>query len=201
MAFEVTKTLLKILMSFIPTFIAFTLTFNILMQSSEIFQSTKNTGLKVFVMMLGEFEFTDYFITHEVSKVGGRNISVQLLFVLFVIFVCVIVVNLLIGLTVFDINNLKKRGSIILASMQIHDIVDMKRKLDYPCFRLMFTIYSASRPRQLMEQFTKKNTTDQKNQKGQKVTPKKVCEKPINQIPVKVATSNIFNNFLICTTL
>ena len=201
MAFEVTKTLLKILMSFIPTFIAFTLTFNILMQSSEIFQSTKNTGLKVFVMMLGEFEFADYFTTHEVSKVGGRNISVQLLFVLFVIFVCVIVVNLLIGLTVCDINNLKKRGSIILASMQIHDIVDMKRKLDYPCFKLMFDICSASRPRQLMEQFTKKNTKDQKTQKDQKVEPKKVLKKPINQIPVKVATSNIINNFLICTIL
>jgi hypothetical protein len=108
-----------------------------------------------------------------VSKVGGRNISVQLLFVLFVIFVCVIVVNLLIGLTVYDIIDLKKKGSIILASMQIRDIVDMKRKLDYPCFRLMFDICSASRPQQLMEQFTKKNTKDQKDQK---VTPKKVCK-------------------------
>lgn len=174
MAVNVTKTLLKILMSFIPTFIAFTLTFNILMQSSEIFQDTKNTGLKVFVMMLGEFEFTDYFTTHEVSKIGGRNNSVQILFVLFVIFVCVIVVNLLIGLTVFDINDLKKKGSIILASMQIQDIVDMKRKVDYPCSRYMFAIFSRlfhfSRPQQLMEKFTKKNTKDQK------LTPKKVCK-------------------------
>ena len=194
MAFEVTKTLLKILMSFIPTFIAFTLTFNILMQSSEIFQSTKNTGLKVFVMMLGEFEFADYFTTHEVSKVGGRNISVQLLFVLFVIFVCVIVVNLLIGLTVCDINDLKTKGSIILASMQIRDIVDMKRKVDYPCIRFMFTICSASRPQQLMKKFIKKNT---KEQKDQKAIPKKVCKTPTNQIPVKVVTSNIINNFLI----
>ena len=89
MAFNVTKTLLKILMSFIPTFLAFTLTFNILMQSSEVFQSIHNTGFKVFVMMLGEFELTDYFTTQEVSKVGGRNFSVQVLFVLFVIFICV----------------------------------------------------------------------------------------------------------------
>ena len=194
MAIEVTKTLLKILMSFIPIFIAFTLTFNILMQSSEIFQSTKNTGLKVFVMMLGEFEFTDYFTTHEVSKVGGRNISVQLLFVLFVIFVCVIVVNLLIGLTVCDIIDLNKKGSIILASMQIRDIVDMKRKLDYPCIRFMFCLCSASRPQQLMEQFTKKNTKDQKDQK---VTPKKVYKSTKNKISLNVKTSNIINDFLI----
>ena len=178
MAIEVTKTLLKILMSFIPIFIAFTLTFNILMQSSEIFQSTKNTGLKVFVMMLGEFEFTDYFTTHEVSKVGGRNISVQLLFVLFVIYVCVIVVNLLIGLTVNDINDLKKKGSNILASMQIHDIVDMKRKIDFPCYKFIFVICSPLRPQELMEQFTKKNTKDQKDKMDKKVTPKKVCKKP-----------------------
>ena len=178
MAFEITKTLLMILMSFIPTFLAFTLTFNILMQSSEIFQSTKNTGLKVFVMMLGEFEFTDSFTTHEVGKIGGRNNSVQLLFLLYVIFVCVIVVNLLIGLTVYDINDLKKKGSIILASMQIHDIVDMKRKLDYPCIRFMLYICSASRPQQLMEKFRKKNAKDQKDQKDQKVTPKKVGKDP-----------------------
>ena len=177
MAYEVTKTLLKILMSFVPTFFAFTLTFNILMQSSEIFQSTKNSSLKVFVMMLGEFEFADYFTTHEVSKVGGRNISVQLLFVLFVIYVCVIVVNLLIGLTVNDINDLKKKGSNILASMQIHDIIDMKRKLDFPCFKFIFVICSPLRPQELMKQFTIKNTKDQKDKKDKKVTPKKVCKK------------------------
>ena len=131
-------------------------------------------------MMLGEFEFTDHFITHEVSKVGGRNISVQFLFVLFVIFVCVIVVNLLIGLTVCDIYELKKKGSIILASMQIHDIVDVKRKLDYPCIKFIFVICSALRPQQLMEQFTKKNTKDQKDKKDTNVTPKKVCKKPTN---------------------
>ena len=173
MAINVTKTLLKILLSFIPCFIAFTLTFNILMQSSEIFQSTKNTSLKVFVMMLGEFEFADYFTTHEVSKIGGRNISVQLLFVLFVIYVCVIVVNLLIGLTVNDINDLKKKGSNILASMQIHDIVDMKRKLHFPCIKFIFVICSPLRPQELMEQFTIKNKKDKK------VTPKKVCKKTL----------------------
>ena len=155
MAFNVTKTLLKILMSFIPTFIAFTLTFNILMQSSEVFQSIHNTGFKVFVMMLGEFELTDYFTTQEVSKVGGRNFSVQILFVLFVIFICVIVMNLLIGLTVSNIDDLKKDADIILASSQIDDIVDMKRKLDYPCIKYMFKIkyFERLRPEELIEKF------------------------------------------------
>ena len=152
-AFNVTKTLLKILTSFIPIFIAFILTFAILMQSSEVFQSIHNTGFKVFVMMLGEFELTDYFTTQEVSKVGGRNFSVQLLFVLFVIFICVIVMNLLIGLTVSNIDDLKKDADIILASSQIDDIVDMKRKLDYPCIKYMFKEFERLRPEELIEKF------------------------------------------------
>ena len=162
MAFNVTKTLLKILLSFIPTFIAFTLTFNILMQSSEVFQEIHNTGFKVFVMMMGEFELTDYFTTQEVSKAGGRNYSVQILFVLFVIFICVIVMNLLIGLTVSNIDDLKKDADIILASSQIDDIVDMKRKLDYPCIKYMFEKFERLRPEELIEKFTKKQTQEKK---------------------------------------
>ena len=162
MAFNVTKTLLKILMSFIPTFIAFTLTFNILMQSSEVFQEIHNTAFKVFVMMMGEFELTDYFTTQEVSKAGGRNYSVQILFVLFVIFICVIVMNLLIGLTVSNIDDLKKDADIILASSQIDDIVDMKRKLDYPCIKYMFEKFERLRPEELIEKFIKKQTQEKK---------------------------------------
>ena len=125
------------------------------MQSSEVFQEIHNTGFKVFVMMMGEFELTDYFTTQEVSKAGGRNYSVQILFVLFVIFICVIVMNLLIGLTVSNIDDLKKDADIILASSQIDDIVDMKRKLDYPCIKYMFKIkyFERLRPEELIEKF------------------------------------------------
>ena len=125
------------------------------MQSSEVFQEIHNTGFKVFVMMMGEFELTDYFTTQEVSKAGGRNYSVQILFVLFVIFICVIVMNLLIGLTVSNIDDLKKDADIILASSQIDDIVDMKRKLDYPCIKYMFEIkkFERLRPEELIEKF------------------------------------------------
>ena len=132
------------------------------MQSSEIFQSISNTGFKVFVMMLGEFELTDYFTTQEVKKVGGRNVSVQILFVLFVIFICVIVMNLLIGLTVSNIDDLKKDADIILASSQIDDIVDMKRKLDYPCIKYMFKKFKRLRPEELIEKFTKKHPQEKK---------------------------------------
>ena len=127
------------------------------MQSSEVFQEIHNTGFKVFVMMMGEFELTDYFTTQEVSKAGGRNYSVQILFVLFVIFICVIVMNLLIGLTVSNIDDLKKDADIILASSQIDDIVDMKRKLDYPCIKYMFEIkkFERLRPEELIVKFTK----------------------------------------------
>ena len=162
MAFNVSKTLLKLLMSFIPAFIAFILTFHILMQSSEVFQSIHNTGFKVFVMMLGEFELTDYFTTQEVSKVGGRNFSVQVLFVFFVLFICVIVMNLLIGLTVTHIDDMMKDAKIIVASSQIDDIVEMTRILDFPCIKYMFIIFQSWRPEELVDKFTNKQNQDKR---------------------------------------
>ena len=149
-------------MSFIPIFIAFTLTFTILMQSSEVFQSIHNTGFKVFVMMLGEFELTDYFTTQEVSKVGGRNFSVQVLFVFFVLFICVIVMNLLIGLTVTHIDDMMKDAKIIVASSQIDDIVEMTRILDFPCIKYMFIIFQSWRPEELVDKFTNKQNQDKR---------------------------------------
>ena len=132
------------------------------MQSSEVFQSIHNTGFKVFVMMLGEFELTDYFTTTEVSRVGGRNFSVQVLFVLFVIFICVIVMNLLIGLTISNVDDLKKDADIIMVSAQIDDIVDMNRKLNYPCIKYMFTIFESWRPEELIDKFGNKQTKEKK---------------------------------------
>ena len=77
MSIDVTKTLLKTLLIFTPSFIAFTLTFNIFLKADHEFYGLTTSALKVFVMMIGELQFTETFIHSKVKEKGGRNFSVQ----------------------------------------------------------------------------------------------------------------------------
>ena len=77
MSMDVTKTLLKTIIVFTPTFIAFALAFNLLLKGNHIFHGVTTSFLKVFDMFVGELEFTNIFMYDKVKEVGGRNISVQ----------------------------------------------------------------------------------------------------------------------------
>jgi hypothetical protein len=57
------------------------------------------SGLKILVMMIGEFELEEYFIWEAVKTEGGY-VTTQILFVLFLIFVCIVIANLLVSLPV-----------------------------------------------------------------------------------------------------
>ena len=57
----------------------------------------KLSGLKILVMMIGEFELEEYFIWEAVKTEGGY-VTTQILFVLFLIFVCIVIANLLVSL-------------------------------------------------------------------------------------------------------
>jgi hypothetical protein len=59
----------------------------------------KLSGLKILVMMIGEFELEEYFIWEAVKTEGGY-VTTQILFVLFLIFVCIVIANLLVSLPV-----------------------------------------------------------------------------------------------------
>jgi hypothetical protein len=47
--------------------------------------------------MIGEFELEEYFIWEAVKTEGGY-VTTQILFVLFLIFVCIVIANLLVSL-------------------------------------------------------------------------------------------------------
>merc|ERR1712008_623170 len=76
----------------------------------------------------------------------------------------------------------KKDADIILASSQVDDIVDMKRKLDYPCIKYMFNIFESLRPEELITKFNKKQKLEKKvyikldqSPKSQNENPAKSC--------------------------
>ena len=77
----------------------FTSAFHFFLHVNDQFQSRI---LKVVVMMIGEneFEAEGNFYFGETRKVGGRNVSIQFMFVIFIIYGSVIVMNLIVDIVV-----------------------------------------------------------------------------------------------------
>ena len=119
---NVSKILLRCLIVYVPTLIAFSFGFSMLLHANPAFESWVSSGLKVMTMMLGELEFGDHFIYHEVKEIGGRNHSVQVMFLLFVIMVAVIIMNLVVAMTISATNELRKDSEIIQIMKRVKDI-------------------------------------------------------------------------------
>ena len=68
MAFDVLPKVLKMFFVFLPSFLAFVFTFNMMLKSNETFHDLKNTLLKTFTMMTGEFDFETYFILDDTKR-------------------------------------------------------------------------------------------------------------------------------------
>ena len=129
MSLDVFKTMILVLLTFSPGFAAFTFGFFILLEANEGFESYTRTLIRSIAMMVGEFNFDDYFDFNVVHKSGGRNYSTQLMFIFFVITISLIVVNLLIALTVSRVDTLQKRSKLLQAKRKINDVVSLTRMM------------------------------------------------------------------------
>ena len=113
---SVLNILLKCILMYSPALIAFALSFHLLMPYNDVFLDPGSSFLKIFVMMLGENEYLDNFAPNSAyTSTQGRssNGSTQLLFIIFLIAVSIIIVNLLVGLTIGELNVLKERARAI----------------------------------------------------------------------------------------
>ena len=77
MSLYVTKSLVVAMVAYLPVLIAFSVSFNMFLAGSDIFRGYGSSFMKTFVMMVGELEFSNYFVYHKVDEFGGRNISAQ----------------------------------------------------------------------------------------------------------------------------
>ena len=73
-------------------------------------------------MMVDEMNY-DTFDYNNVAEIGGRNISVQLMFVIFAIFMSLIIMNLLIAVSVnkADPESLLERSKLMITKRWISD--------------------------------------------------------------------------------
>ena len=119
-SFHVMKNVAWSMLVYLPSLIAFALAFHCFLDNDPIFQGPTASILKTVAMLLGEFNYEGRFLYDYVESIDGSQFSVQVLFVLFIVYGSVIVMNLITAWIV--VNQRDANSEIILAEQQIEEI-------------------------------------------------------------------------------
>ena len=123
MSLEAAKTMTLCIFTYSPSFFAFSFGFYVLLHSNENFSGCIRASIGVLAMMVDELNYNDNFDYNKVDEIGGRNVSVQVMFVVFMICMSLIVMNLLLAVTVNKTDNLAVRSKIIMAKRKINHLL------------------------------------------------------------------------------
>ena len=119
-SFYVIKNVAWSMSVYLPSLIAFAFGFHCFLRNDPIFEGPTASILKTFAMVLGEFNIEGRFLYDHVAEVDGSNVSVQILFISFLIYGSVIIMNLITA-WIF-VNEQDVDSEIILAQQRIEEI-------------------------------------------------------------------------------
>ena len=112
---NVSKTLMFFILIYSPALMAFALCFHVLLPKEiRAFQNPWKSSLKILAMMIGEFEYEGTFMTTDTDTDSTSNstsiILAQVISVFFLCFASIVIMNLLVGLTVNEMDKLKSEA-------------------------------------------------------------------------------------------
>ena len=97
------------------------------LHSNENFSGYVRATINVMSMMVDELNYVDNFDYNSVDEIGGRNVSVQIMFVAFMICMSMIVMNLFLAVTVNKTENLADRSRMIFAQRKIIHLIGARK--------------------------------------------------------------------------
>eukprot|EP00794_Sanderia_malayensis_P018713 gene18713-20601_t len=125
MFLQVSFSILKVCVVFSTIFMGFLLTFYMLLKRQTSFSNVGISAVKTIVMMTGEFDY-DNILT---GKLGKRDVQKfpliafptmsYMVFIAFLVFITLAFSNLLIGLAVGDIENIRKMATMTVQKQQL----------------------------------------------------------------------------------
>ncbi|XP_076628466.1 transient receptor potential channel pyrexia [Colletes latitarsis] len=107
----VLKNILKVLLAFVCLIVGFALSFAVLFHGNDQFRDSWRAVVKTVVMMMGEYEYGALF-SDEKNGSSFLPATSRLVFLAFVMLASIVLMNLMIGLAVNDIQGLEKEGHI-----------------------------------------------------------------------------------------
>lgn len=119
MFITVLTNVLKVLLSFCFLVIGFALSFVVLFNGIDGFSDPWESLGRTTVMMTGEFDYTNLFAASEKEKTEKRvEYTSRIVFALFIILAPIVLMNLMVGLAVSDIQSLVEEGQVRMTVKQ-----------------------------------------------------------------------------------
>ncbi|CAH2057024.1 unnamed protein product, partial [Iphiclides podalirius] len=116
---KVASNVIRILLTFAFFIIGFALSFMIQFHSQMPFEGPWAALVKTMVMMTSEFDYVALFDEEHSKDLATSLIVVRIVFIIFVILAAIVLMNLLVGVAVNDINDLEVLGNIRRLAKQV----------------------------------------------------------------------------------
>ncbi|KAF5901199.1 transient receptor potential cation channel subfamily A member 1-like, partial [Clarias magur] len=128
---EIIKTLLSVIVLFFFLLLAYGLSFHALMLHRDEFNSVPLSLAQTFVMTVGELNYdTSFLEAYNQGHLAFPGITYYI-FVTFVLFMPILLMNLMIGLAVGDIAEVQRNAALKRIAMQINLHTTLEEKLPY----------------------------------------------------------------------
>ncbi|XP_043797474.1 transient receptor potential channel pyrexia-like isoform X2 [Apis laboriosa] len=130
----VLKNILKVLLAFVCLIVGFAFSFAVLFHGNDQFRNSWRAVVKTVVMMMGEYEYGDLF-SDEKNGSSFLTATSRVVFLAFVMLASIVLMNLMIGLAVNDIQGLEKEGHIRQLLKQAEFVGHLERLTSHRIFR------------------------------------------------------------------
>ncbi|XP_030850893.1 transient receptor potential cation channel subfamily A member 1 homolog isoform X2 [Strongylocentrotus purpuratus] len=136
MFLDITRTFLKFAFILFIVVMAFALTFYALLMNKSAFHTVGDSLAKTFVMMIGEFDFESIFFSSDYMESQSTSFTDSLFipkltyvfFILFVVLMPIIMMNMLVGLAVDDIQAIQAKAHLHRLTMQVDYVMELQCK-------------------------------------------------------------------------